>query len=56
MFKELNKGKNSEVEKKISENWAKMNILEKTINNRKDNFILDNILIILIKIIILKYQ
>ncbi len=41
MFKELNKGKNSEVEKLISENWAKMNILEKTIDNRKknDNFV-----------------
>ena len=38
MFKELKKENNNEVEKEISENWAKMNILEMTINNRsKDN-------------------
>ena len=35
MFKELKKGKNSEVEKEISASWQKMNILEMTINNRK---------------------
>ena len=34
MFKELRKGKNNEVEKSIAENWTKMNILEKTINNK----------------------
>lgn len=34
MFKELRKEKNSEVEKLISENWQKMDILEKTIENR----------------------
>ena len=41
MFKELKKGKNNEVEKEISERWKKMNILEKTIDNRKDakNFV-----------------
>ena len=39
MFKELNKGKNSEVEKQISDNWTKMNILEKTISGKKDNFV-----------------
>ena len=41
MFKELKKGKNNEVEKTISENWLKMNILERTIENRKDckNFV-----------------
>ena len=41
MFNELRKGKNNEIEKAISENWAKMNILEKTINNRdiKNNFV-----------------
>ena len=41
MFKELEKGKTNEVEKSISENWAKMNILELTINNRdkKNNFV-----------------
>ena len=41
MFKELKKGKNNEVEKIISENWAKMNILELTIKNRSDknNFV-----------------
>ena len=41
MFKELKKGKNNEVEKEISERWKKMNILEKTIKNRKDakNFV-----------------
>ena len=41
MFKELKKGKNNEVEKSISENWAKMNILEQTIKNRSDknNFV-----------------
>ena len=37
MFKELRKGKNSEVEKEISATWRKMNILEKTIDNRKKN-------------------
>ncbi len=35
MFKELRKGANNEVEKLISENWSKMNILDMTINNRK---------------------
>ncbi len=35
MFKELRKEKNNEVEKSISENWLKMNILDMTINNRK---------------------
>ena len=41
MFKELKKGKNNEVEKSISEKWAKMNILEQTIKNRSDknNFV-----------------
>ena len=41
MFKELKKGKTSEVEKEISKNWAKMNILEMTIKNRdkNDNFV-----------------
>ena len=37
MFKELKKGKNSEVEKLISENWQKMDILEKTIENRENS-------------------
>lgn len=37
MFKELNKGKNCEIEKSISENWQKMNILDMTIENRKNN-------------------
>ena len=37
MFKELKKGANNEVEKSISENWAKMNILELTIKNRDKN-------------------
>ncbi len=37
MFKELKKGKSNEVEKEISKNWAKMKILEKTIDNRKDS-------------------
>ena len=36
-FKELRKGKNCEIEDVISENWNKMNILEKTIQNRKDS-------------------
>lgn len=36
-FKELDKEKNSTVEEKISENWQKMNILEKTITNRNDS-------------------
>lgn len=41
MFKELDKEKNCKVEEKISENWAKMNILEQTIKNREknDNFV-----------------
>ena len=41
MFKELKKGKASEVEKEISKNWSKMNILEMTIKNREnaDNFL-----------------
>ena len=41
MFKELKKGKASEVEKEISKNWSKMNILEMTIKNREknDNFV-----------------
>ena len=37
MFKELVKGKNSEVEKKISTEWQKMNILERTIENRNNS-------------------
>ena len=37
MFKELKKGKNSNVEKLISENWQKMDILEKTIENRENS-------------------
>ena len=37
MFKELKKGANNEVEKSISENWTKMNILELTIKNRDKN-------------------
>ena len=37
MFKELRKEKNSEVEKLISENWQKMDILEKTIENRENS-------------------
>lgn len=37
MFKELKKGANNEVEKSISENWSKMNILELTIKNREKN-------------------
>ena len=37
MFKELMKGKNSEVEKEISAKWQKMNILEKTIENRSNS-------------------
>ena len=36
-FKELKKEKNCEVEQLISDNWQKMNILEKTIDNRKDS-------------------
>jgi len=36
-FKELKKGKNCEIEQLISDNWQKMNILEKTIENRKDS-------------------
>ena len=40
-FKELKKGRNCDVEQSISENWQKMNILEKTINNRdnSENFV-----------------
>ena len=34
MFKELQSGKNIEVEKNITKNWEKMNILERTIENR----------------------
>ena len=37
MFKELKKGKNSEVEKSISESWKKMNILDMTIKNRDNS-------------------
>ena len=37
MFKSLEKKNSSLVEKEIVDNWKKMNILEKTINNRKDN-------------------
>ena len=37
MFKELRKEKNSEVEKLIGENWQKMDILEKTIENRENS-------------------
>ena len=36
-FKELEKGKISEVEGKILAKWKEENILEKTIENRKDN-------------------
>lgn len=36
-FNELEKGKNSIIEDKISSNWQKMNILERTIENRKNN-------------------
>ena len=36
-FAELDKEKNVVVEEKISKNWQKMNILEKTIENRKNN-------------------
>ncbi len=36
-FKELAKGKNSEIEKEISTRWEKMNILQQTIDNRKDS-------------------
>ena len=36
-FAELDKEKNVIVEEKISKNWQKMNILEKTIENRKNN-------------------
>ena len=36
-FKELEKGKISEVESKILARWKEENILEKTIENRKDN-------------------
>ena len=35
-FNELLKDKNSVVEEKIASNWQKMNILDKTINNRND--------------------
>jgi len=38
-FKELSKEKASLVESKISESWAKMNILEKCINNRSDYWV-----------------
>lgn len=40
-FKELNKGKNCDIEQSISESWQKMNILERTIENRRDceNFV-----------------
>ena len=40
-FKELKKGKNCEIEDLISENWQKMNILDKTIKNREnsENFV-----------------
>ena len=38
-FKELEKGKISEVEGKILSKWKEENILEKTIENRKDNVI-----------------
>ena len=36
-FEELDKRKSSEVEKDILQKWKKMNILEKTIENRKDS-------------------
>ena len=36
-FKELKKDNVSVVEKSISDNWKKMNILDMTINNRKNN-------------------
>ena len=37
MFKNLEKKNSSVVEREIAENWKKMNILERTIENRKDN-------------------
>ena len=36
-FKELKKGKASEVEQKILKEWKKKDILNLTIENRKDN-------------------
>ena len=41
IFEELEKGKVSELEDKISDKWEKENILDKTINNRegKENFV-----------------
>ena len=40
-FKELEKGKTSEVEKKYTEYWKKENIFEKSIDNRegRKNFV-----------------
>ena len=38
-FKELKKGKISEVEKEISTYWQDKDILNETINNRKENFV-----------------
>ncbi len=39
MFKKLSDEKESIVESKISENWEKMNILEKSLENKNDNFV-----------------
>ena len=49
-FKELEKGKISEVEGKILAKWKEENILEKTIENRKDNetyFMMDQYMLML---------
>ena len=40
IFKELSKEKASVVENTISENWQKMNILEKCIDSRDKNYVL----------------
>ena len=38
-FKELSKEKQSDLEEKLSEKWQKENLLQKTIDNREENFV-----------------
>ena len=38
-FKELSKEKQSDLEQKLSEKWQKENLLQKTIDNREENFV-----------------
>ena len=38
-FKELSKDKQSDLEQRLSEKWQKENLLQKTIDNREENFV-----------------